>query len=359
MKENTLYTFDKISKYSKYSKLNYNYDKMFGNRCLKEFIRVNKRPKIIKKISLLEDLGFTPPQYIKPEAKDPHEFVTKILLTKKKKGNSTNNYNYHKIVKTHLNDKKHKKPEKKNFFHFRKKNSQAELISLDPFKYNPNYNAIFKKVPYVKIIEPNSNKEAKSSSQSNSKSKNSINNSNERENSSKKKKKKNISTNNLKLPLVNNRNFTRNDINNHALRFSKYGNYKSYLSSNDNENGINHNNIILNSPKKDINSNKINLKKIVSINFNKMMSRRDKDFINYNSLKIPSFDRYSPKYDLVRKESPKISFSYHNMDNDESHKKRNLLRKIISSYNVGAEFQMISDAAIDNNNNKTTERTLV
>ena len=36
----------------------------------------------------------------------------------------------------------------------------------------------------------------------------------------------------------------------------------------------------------------MHLKKIISVNFDKMMSRKDNDLLNYQSLDIPSFNKY-------------------------------------------------------------------
>ena len=370
MKKNTLYNLDSISKYSIYSKLNVNYDRMLGDRSLKGFVKMNKKPKIIKKLSYLEEIHLKYPNELKEkDKKDPHEFINKLMLKNlenNKNDNLNNNNNkYYKIFKSQPN-KNSKKLSIKNYLNSNKKKYE-EIISLDPFKYNPNYNAIFKKVPYVKIVEPKDKKQKNlSMNQDNLKNRNKINvttitssmdNTNENENNNDNKiKEKNISVSNnnidrIKLPIVkNNRLYERND--NHALRFSKYGNQKSIFSDNKNENEENYeqnNNYNNNYDNNSISCDKINMKKIFTVNFDKMMSRKGNDLVNNYSLKTPSFNRYSPNYDFVKNSPAKISFSYHNMDNNDINKKKYLLRKIMASYSVDTEFHILNKDQLKHN----------
>ena len=75
MKKNTLYNLDAISKYSIYSKSNVNYDRILGDRSLKGFVKINKRPKIVKKINILEEIQQKYPNEAKDEKdkKDPQQ----------------------------------------------------------------------------------------------------------------------------------------------------------------------------------------------------------------------------------------------------------------------------------------------
>ena len=84
------------------------------------------------------------------------------------------------------------------------------------------------------------------------------------------------------------------------------------------------------------------MRKIISVNFDKMSSRKESDFVNYQSLDVPSFNRYTPNYDFVKNSAAKISFSYHNLGNNEMKKKKFLLRKLLSSYNVDSDFHIIN-----------------
>ena len=356
MRKNTLYNLDSISKYSIYSKLNVNFDKLLGDRSLKGFVKVNKRPKIVKKLNLLEEIRQKYPNEEKEikEKKDPHEFLSELILKNSQtiKNNNINNNKYNKIFKSQPNNKS-QMPIKNYLYPNKNKKKYQEIAILDPFKYNPNYDAIFKKVPYVKIIEP---KETEKKEFKNNKQKKilttvptSIDNTHENENS---KSNNSINDNNkekenkeIKLPLVNNRIYTRND--NHTLRFSKYGNQKHFLyikNENENEDYNKNNNYNSNS----ISVDKLNRKRIITVNFDKMMSRRENDFVNNYSLNNPSFNRYSPKYDFVKNAPAKISFSYHN-EYDDITKKKFLLRKILASYQVDTEFQIVNNDKIMHN----------
>ena len=374
MTKNTIYKLDDISKYSIYSKFNIGYEKLLGDRSLKGFVKVIKRPKIIKKGCYLDEIQQRYPKEIRDrDRKDPHEFINQMIMQQKEnsKSNKKLNNNYFKISKSIPIEKR----PLNNIFNIKKKKFE-EVVNLDPFKYNPNYNAIYKKVPYVRFVKPkekeqndshnsSSRKKSKNSSEKNSAdmSRNNEKVAEEKGKEIEKENDSNLSDNKrnrvndiinkksnldrIKLPLVNINKVS--DRNNHALRFSKYGNQRVYKSDNkiENEdylsqrflkknNNINNNNII----------GKKNMKKIISVNFDKMSSRKESDFINYQSLDIPSFNRYSPNYDFVKNSAAKISFSYHNFGNNEMKKKRFLLRKLLSSYNVDTDFHIVNTETI-------------
>ena len=369
MKKNTLYSLDTISKYSIYSKLNSNYDKILGERSLKGFVKVNKKPKILKRKNILEEFHQRfPNEENHKERKDPQEFINKLIIKKlemNKNDNSNsaaNNKNY-KIFKSLPNNNPQKLSMKNYFFSNKNKNKHQEVISLDPFKYNPNYEVIFKKVPYVHIGEPkekNNNRDNSSKNKEKNKENkknrqksyltsvaSSIDNTNENLNESNPISGNNNSINSIKLPNISNnkRNYKKD---NHTLRFSKYGNQRKSDYENKNENEA-----FLRQEKHSNNSisvDQINMKKIISVNFNKMMSRRETDFVNNYALNNPSFNRYSPNYDFVKITPAKISFSYHNLDNNDIDKKKYLLRKLISSYNiVDSEYHIVNNKQIKNN----------
>ena len=83
------------------------------------------------------------------------------------------------------------------------------------------------------------------------------------------------------------------------------------------------------------------------------MSRKENDLINSSSLDIPSFNRYSPNYDFIKNSAAKISFDYHNLNNDEINKKKNLLRKLMYSYDADIHYHIINDEQLkpSNSNN--------
>ena len=369
MKKNTIYNLDAISKYSIYSKFNINYDRILGDRSLKGFVKINKKPKLIKKLDYLEEMHQKYPKEARDkEKKDPHEFINQIIMKNSENNKSENKINnkYFKIFKSLPNEK----TSIKNYFSSKKK--FEDVVNLDPFKYHPNYNAIYKKIPYVLIVKPrekdqndSSSKKKRNKYSSNTTSvasealminakelDDNMNDSgpNTKRNTDKYILNKSSNINSVKLPIVNaNRVVVRN--NNHALRFSKYGNQRLYKSENKNEKEENGNQRYNNNS---INIDKINMKKILSVNFDKMMSRKENDFVNYQSLETPSFNRYSPNYDFVKNSPAKISFSYHNMDNNGLNKKKYLLRKLMSSYNVDTEFHIVNTEKMKHNNSSNS-----
>ena len=369
MKKNTIYNLDAISKYSIYSKFNINYDRILGDRSLKGFVKINKKPKLIKKLDYLEEMHQKYPKEARDkEKKDPHEFINQIIMKNSENNKSENKINnkYFKIFKSLPNEK----TSIKNYFSSKKK--FEDVVNLDPFKYHPNYNAIYKKIPYVRIVKPrekdqndSSSKKKRNKYSSNTTSvasealminakelDDNMNDSgpNTKRNTDKYILNKSSNINSVKLPIVNaNRVVVRN--NNHALRFSKYGNQRLYKSENKNEKEENGNQRYNNNS---INIDKINMKKILSVNFDKMMSRKENDFVNYQSLETPSFNRYSPNYDFVKNSPAKISFSYHNMDNNGLNKKKYLLRKLMSSYNVDTEFHIVNTEKMKHNNSSNS-----
>jgi hypothetical protein len=366
MKKNTLYNFDEISKYSIYSKMNMKYDRVLGDRSLKAFVKINKSPKKLKKISYVEEVLKKAPKESK-DYKDPHEFINQIIAK-----SIENNNNKSKVLNTQPNISP-----QTSLNHISKKKDLNDIISLDPFKYNPNYEAIYKKIPYVRIVGPtekDNNRNIKSSNSSsikenkNKKSKNNIvpsplntndANSNNSKDSVTIETNKNDEINNLnkssdiksiKLPIINNNNKSKIWESNHALRFSKYGNQRVYKSENkygkkEEESGNNSNFIRYNSNNSNnrYKLNKNNKKYNFSINFDKMMSRKGTDFINSSSLETPSFNKYTPNYDFVKHSPAKISFSYHNIDIDHMTKKKYLLKKLLNSYNPDIQYHIIKD----------------
>ena len=372
MKKNTLYNFDEISKYSIYSKMNMNFDKVLGDRSLKAFVKFNKNPKKLKKINLVEEVLQKAPKESK-DYRDPHEFINQIIAK-----NIENNNNKSKVLNTQPNT-----TPQTSLDHILKKKNFNDIISLDPFKYNPNYNAIYKKIPYVRIVGPTEkdNKRNLNSSNSsgikenkNNKSKNSrivptLNTNDANSNNSKDsytiETNRNGEINNLnkssdiksiKLPIINNNNKNKIWETNHALRFSKYGNQRVYKSENkyskkeeESDKKLNfvrynsNNNSNSNNSNNRYRLNKNNKKYNFSINFDKMMSRKGTDFINSSSLETPSFNKYTPNYDFVKNSSAKISFSYHNIDVDDMTKKKYLLKKLLNSYNPDIQYHIIKD----------------
>ena len=347
MKKKLLDNLDEISKYSIYSKLNNNLEKFLGERSLKAFVKESKKPKKLKKINYLEEVLKKFPKHTS-EYKDPNDYISQIINRK---------LDFNKDDKKILKSEPYENYPIKSIKNYYRKKEYVELITKDPYRYNPNYNAIYKKVPYAyfsssKRQNTNNDKDKrlKNNATSFDLKVNGIRNNTKDyrtietdRNIEKSKINKSSNINTIKLPIIKPSNYNndyskiKND--NHALRFSKYGNSKirwiedrtevqenldEKFTINNNKNNHNH-----------------NLKKIKRnhspIDFDKMMSRKDNDFVNPSTLENPSFNNYSPNYNFIKDSVAKISFSYHTLENNDVNKKKYLLKKMISSYNADSD----------------------
>ena len=338
--------FDSIPKFDYYSKYSFGLQKVFKNCSLKHLIQELKSPK---KINELED-----------QNKEVKFYDENIL---------DNNLDSNMIKKENVDffDKKYdKKNLKKNHSFKQRPNKMISLkkknflpFNPDPYKYNPNYNSIYKNVPSVKFMKP-----IKYISPLKKKDNESI--SLEKKNKLKIPKIKqsfNLNIlNNYKNNFIKNNNINeiintegklkksksqnkyyikKNHLppiskNNHALKFSQYTSRKyiipmkldklTYLEP------INYFE----------NINKI-------MDFNKMNSRTENILNNPSSLENPSIYYYEPKYNYIEKNSPIISFN--NSTKQLKKSKKFLLKKLLGSYNFSSEYQLI-----DNNKLKESKK---
>ena len=341
--------FESIPQNETYSRYNTTLEKIFKSQSLRHFIKLYKERRAI---SL--------------EKNEPKDFSTNVfgedMLFKKMKEEEENN-----IFDDATEEKENEtKPEedKQEFF---KKISELKrnkiVYNLDPFKYHPNYNSIYKNIPSVKITNPtktltNKNSKEKTKIKYKTMEKKPMNklllteinntfNIFERTKQSKNRNKNNKTLENInltekykKLPKLagesrNKNNITIPNRNNHSLRFSKYlpRNFK-IPENNKNISYINPFNYII--PR---NRNK-------SIDFNKMLQRNFQTLVNLNSLKVPSFGLYNPKYNWIDRDKNVVSFNPEYIDK-EKHKKY-LLKKICTSYNVNTEYQIIDNDKLKN-----------
>jgi len=326
-----------------YSKYNSTLEKIFKSQSLRHYINVYKNRRTMS--------------FDKNEAND---FNTNVfgdeLLYKKLKEDEENNI----FDDTNgENEKGEPKLEETKEDFWKKivemKKNKIEY-NLDPFKYHPNYNSIYKNIPSVKITEPTKTKlKEKSKDKNNYKkmekkkmNKLLITEINHTFNEEKKQSKDinnksfvniNLTDTNIKkeikLPKLSgnpkNKNMTLiTNRNNHAIRFSKYLPRKFIIPDhNKNISYINPFNYI--KPKN----------KTKSIDFNKMLHRNDKTLIYTSSLKTPSFCQYNPKYDWVDKD--KCSIYFNPLQKNEKKHKKYLIKKICTSYNVNTEYEILND----------------
>lgn len=326
-----------------YSKYNSTLEKIFKSQSLRHYINVYKNRRTMS--------------FDKNEAND---FNTNVfgdeLLYKKLKEDEENNI----FDDTNgENEKGEPKLEETKEDFWKKivemKKNKIEY-NLDPFKYHPNYNSIYKNIPSVKITEPTKTKLKEKSKDKNNYKKmekkkmnklliTEINHTfNEEKKQSKDRNNKSFVNINLtdtnikketKLPKLSgnpkNKNVTIiTNRNNHAIRFSKYLPRKFIIPDhNKNISYINPFNYI--KPKN----------KTKSIDFNKMLHRNDKTLIYTSSLKTPSFCQYNPKYDWVDKD--KCSIYFNPLQKNEKKHKKYLIKKICTSYNVNTEYEILND----------------
>ena len=326
-----------------YSKYNSTLEKIFKSQSLRHYINVYKNRRTMS--------------FDKNEAND---FNTNVfgdeLLYKKLKEDEENNI----FDDTNgENEKGEPKLEETKEDFWKKivemKKNKIEY-NLDPFKYHPNYNSIYKNIPSVKITEPTKTKLKEKSKDKNNYKKmekkkmnklliTEINHTfNEEKKQSKDRNNKSFVNINLtdtnikkeiKLPKLSgnpkNKNVTLiTNRNNHAIRFSKYLPRKFIIPDhNKNISYINPFNYI--KPKN----------KTKSIDFNKMLHRNDKTLIYTSSLKTPSFCQYNPKYDWVDKD--KCSIYFNPLQKNEKKHKKYLIKKICTSYNVNTEYEILND----------------
>ena len=372
MKENELIlSLDSISHSSSYSKYGNLVEKMHDYHSLKRLINKLKHPIKIKKLAFLEDFNNKYPiekttlniqdsefmEFVDPMFKTKNEKEIKQLIAEEEKKLRKNNSN--KKINAFKNNPK----------------PFNDYINSDPFKYKPNYDSIYKNVPSTKFYLPskeymqaknNKNKINKGlllSQASNNKNKENIENKKSNESIEKKineiNKQKILSfINNIKnknskntklLPLLNsdkkvkimknNRSESNLKIKegNHALRFSKYVQRKSDAKKgNDIISYIN--------PFNYSSSNKPK-----AIDFNKMKPHSlKKIFLNLNTINNPSICYYEPKYDIL---TSKNSIVF-NSNQKPKNRKKFMIHKIWSSYDVTKEYLTIDNDKLDKKINK-------
>ena len=264
---------------------------------------------------------------------------------------------------------------RKNALEFKKRKYKP---NLDPFKYNPNYNSIYKNIPTVKIIDPkkslsviDSKSKEKNRKKSKEKSQEKTNpliteanivlktNNNkilkkieQAKTPNKRRKLLNTMTdmnnsnkssivNNIKLPKltrlskIKNVDSINSDNQNHALRFSKYI-PRRYIIPDHNKNVSYLNPVNYIKPKN----------KTKSIDFDKMLHRNEKNLLNVSCLKNQFFGQYNPKYNYIEKNEQVKLFNPEEKDM-EKHRKY-LMRKLWASYKVNTEYQLVDNNKINN-----------
>jgi hypothetical protein len=248
---------------------------------------------------------------------------------------------------------------KSYFYH--KRNNTTLSDSPDALKYNPNFNSISKNIPSVRIVKPSLNKHRNI--------KNILLNLDNKKDLNKFISKNDIKSNKNLLTLNNEQEHKKNSlpkkeeeknknarfmtevpIKNKNKNFSKNNSVKKYpykLPNIINSMEIPHYMLNIKTNKKrnniinDLNDSNNNsfYKKNRAIDFSKMLTRSSKIFLNLHSLKVPNGGYYEPRYNLIEKRQYNIHINKPVVDNLK--KKQILLKKIMTSYNINPNYELI------------------
>ena len=346
---NTINSLESIEKKTIYSKYGENLNRIFKSRSLKSLIYELKNPKKFMSKEMLEA-----PEFQKKKPKEHKEENYSDIF------NSVQSYLKREAKKENLKSMKSNKIKIK----IKEGRSILDLHEFkDPFKYNPNYNAISKNVPSVKMILTEREKKEMMKQQeeeskrnrilklvhSNTESGDKKNNKLLLEIEDENNNSRNISPKSInpelpiitKVPKQKDRSITvENKVgktniymkNNHAMRFSKYLSRKINFNERNNDNRISY-----------LEPYKYLENKTKVIDFRKMSSRKPRDFLIKSVLENPSFNNYNPKFDLVEKKQAQVDFSPHINKKDN---KKYLLRKMWASYEAIPGYQLVNNAQL-------------
>lgn len=352
-----------VRKFNSLSKYGESLEKLFKKNCVKGLIKSLNKQKVFTPESILDSkLEKKQPEDIY-DNKDEENQNQKSLL----------DYNYKDYLKRKKEIKMEKKKKKKEPWSINDRTPRIPMpkISYDLFKYNPNYDYLYKRVPsYTFDKSPIKrkifNKEIKVKPEINLKTVNvkaSRNNKNMNANINKNffHTQVNIKMNKKHLPLFNSISCNSNlDINNKnkikkIVRYSTNEEIKlqkTYDKSNHCFRFTDY------SQRKPITLKKINDKvsyiepydylknKNILVNYKKMISRNDRNSIFTYDSNSPSMFKYSPKYDYIEPEQKKICFDPNSFRQTKEYKKNKIMKKILTSYDVSKDYLSIDNSKL-------------
>ena len=357
--KNLIKNFETISNFDNFSKYSSVLDKKFRDKTLKDFVISLKHYRPKERENFIEELHKKfPYQHEEKEIIINNDsFFENILRNKLRNGTERKSANDKHLT---LNDS----------FKIIKGND-----SPDPWKYNPNYDSIYKNIPSFKMVYDNHEDKTNVKSKINKLIKSKIDednklkdNSNDNKIKLDKKKynlfKTNIKINKMKNKYINKKNIflnlpkvilkSNNNTKEENYNYKKYNtleakNKKQINLSEFNKYKYNKKHIRDENQKNIKLSNVLNYKKNIInnkfVNFGKMTSRNDKYLINSYSLDIPSLDKYSPKYSYIEDSVKNIKFTPFGLNKNN---KKFLLKKMMNSYNVPTEYQFIDNKRLPN-----------
>ena len=352
-----------VRKFNSLSKYGESLEKLFKKNCVKGLIKSLNKQKVFTPESILDSkLEKKQPEDIY-DNKDEENQNQKSLL----------DYNYKDYLKRKKEIKMEKKKKGKEPWSINDRTPRIPMpkISYDLFKYNPNYDYLYKRVPsYTFDKSPIKrkifNKEIKVKPEINLKTVNvkaSRNNKNINANVNKNffHTQVNIKMNKKHLPLfnsiscnsnldINNKNkikkIDRNSTNeeiklqktydksNHCFRFTDYSQRKpiTLKKINDKVSYIEPYDYLKN--------------KNILVNYKKMISRNDRNSIFTYDSNSPSMFKYSPKYDYIEPEQKKICFDPNSFRQTKEYKKNKIMKKILTSYDVSKDYLSIDNSKL-------------
>ena len=137
-------SLDSISSSNSYSKRGFSFEKTIQYRSLKTLIKKLKHPIKIPKLSFLDIF----------RSKYPYASTTLEFQDENFSATLYNNFNNEK-KNEEINSMIQGKNQNNNFINKKKISKQnLDYFNSDPFKYNPNYNSIYRNVPKVKFFLP-------------------------------------------------------------------------------------------------------------------------------------------------------------------------------------------------------------
>ena len=321
---------DTIPKFETYSQYSSSLEKVFQDNSFKHLLknlREQKKPKIYS--------------YFNVEAKKPdtNTIFQAYGINNKKEESKANLFTEDEENEPKANEKDNTKKETWKIPIIKTKRKYNP--ELDPFRYNPNYNSIFKNTPCVRIKRPfnetipvnkykmnnNFKKQIESPFLTEIGDKAMFSSLSNRNKKSKNFELKNIEdikkiNNNLKFKTEENE-----DRNNHSLRFDKYVDRRIV--------------------RQDVNPNVSYIEpydyqkvKNNSIDFSKMHSRYDSLFLNSNNLKGPTIGYYNPNYEYLDKKMRNISLGN---ETKKERSKKFMLKKLWGSYGVRVDYQLVDN----------------
>ena len=134
--------FESISQFDTFSKYNSSLERIFKNRSFKDFLHTLKNPTKLK--SDFNDNKKGEGKFFSDNLDFDDELINEIKTIE-----NEDFFNEKNDLKNKKKDKSLKEIKKEKII-----KKKIIIENPDPFKYHPNYNAIYKYVPTVKFTEP-------------------------------------------------------------------------------------------------------------------------------------------------------------------------------------------------------------